>query len=119
MKTSHRKHQFKLIQQQKTLTEFLNTNEPRFPKIWNRGGIIHKLPKGKRHKRQYPINGVNYYYDNFPVEMVLNYPVNNFRVYINRNDYFISQLPPLAIKSGYNAKWDLKTHIINLLPAPG
>ena len=40
--------------------------------------------------------------------MVLNYPVDNFKVYINDRDILLSQLPPLAVKSGYNAKWDLQ-----------
>lgn len=30
------------------------------------------------------IKGIDYDYNNFPTGMVLNYPVNNFKVYINQ-----------------------------------
>ena len=62
------------------------------------------LPKGKKHKRAYPINGVDFYYDIFPVEIVLNYPV----IYVNNKDYFTSSLRKLNISSDYNAEWNLK-----------
>ena len=79
-----------------------------YPKMWRGNGIVVDLPKDKKHKRQYPINGIDFYYDDFPAEIVLNYPVNNFKIYVNDHDYFFSKLPQLIIKSDYNAHWDLK-----------
>ena len=40
------------------MTKYLDSNKPRFPKIWNDGGTIQDLPKGKKLKCQHPINGV-------------------------------------------------------------
>ena len=61
-----------------------------FPKIWKLGGSIQKLPRGKRHVGFY---GKSYYWDEFPTEYVLNYHINQFRIYANNTDYFQSQLP--------------------------
>ena len=41
-----------------------------YPKIW----------------RTYPINGVDFYCDDFPTEIGLNKPVN-FKIYVNDRDY--------------------------------
>ena len=54
----------------------------KFPSKWDSSRTIMDLPKGKKHKRMYPINGIDYYYDNFPTDIILNYPVNNFRIYV-------------------------------------
>ena len=88
------------------LTKYLYDSS--YPRIWRSGGSIIDLPKGKKQKRVYPINGIDYYYDNFSVEIVLDYSVNNFRIYVNDRDYFMSNLPQLSIKSDYNAECDLK-----------
>ena len=67
-------------------------------------GVLLIYQKEKKHKRAYPINGVDFYYDNVPVDIVLDYPVNNFRIYVNDRDYFMSKLPQLNIKSDNNAE---------------
>ena len=65
---------------------YLNVTDPRFknnpnltkylydssyPRIWRSGGAIVDLPRGKKHKLGYPINGVDFYYDEFATEPVL------------------------------------------------
>ena len=53
-----------------------------YPKIWRSGGSVMDLPKGLKHPRAYPIDSVDFYYDNFNVVTVSNYPVNNFHKHI-------------------------------------
>ena len=79
-----------------------------YPRIWSSGGSVIDLLGGKKHKRAYLINGVNFYYDEFPTQPVLDYLVNNLRIYVNDREYFMSKLPQLNIKSGYNAEWGIK-----------
>ena len=87
------------------MTKYLYINKPQehFPKIWKLGGTIQILPKGNRH--------VGYdgksYWDNFPTEYVLNYPLNQFRIFVNNTDYFQSNFPGLNITTNDNAKWNL------------
>ena len=76
-----------------------------FPKIWRLDGTVQVLPKGRRHVGFY---GKEYYWDNFLVEYVLTYPINQFKVYVNNTDYFMSNLPPLNITTKNNAEWNLK-----------
>ena len=52
--------------------------------------------------------GKSYYWDNFPVEYILNYPINQFRIYVNDQDYFQSNLPGLNITTNDNATRNLK-----------
>ena len=52
--------------------------------------------------------GKEYYWDNFPVEYVLSYSINQFKVYVNDTDYFMSNLPPLNITTNNKAEWNLK-----------
>ena len=80
----------------------------KYPKIWRSGDTVMSILKGLKHKKAYSINGVDFYYNNFATEIVLNYPVNNFRIYVNDRDYFISSLPKLNITSDHNAEWNLK-----------
>ena len=87
----------KIKQTAQLLPTIRHKSETKFPSKWDSGGTIIDLPKGKKHKRMYPINGIDYYYDNFPTDIVLNYPVNNFRIYVNNNEYFNSNLPTLKI----------------------
>ena len=61
--------------------------------------------KKQKHKRTYPINGIDYYYDGFPTDIILNYPANNFQIHVNDRDYCMSKLSQLNIKSDYNAEW--------------
>ena len=76
-----------------------------FPKIWRSDGTVQVLPKGRRHVGFY---GKEYYWDNFPVEYVLSYSINQFKVYVNDTDYFMSNLPPLNITTNNKAEWNLK-----------
>ena len=89
------------------MTKYLYSNKPKenFPKIWKLGGEIQKLPPGKRHVGFY---GKSYYWDNFPTEYILDYPINQFRIYVNNTDYFQSNLPGLNITTNDNATWNLK-----------
>ena len=66
-----------------------------FPKIFRSWGTIQPLPRGRKHKADYPINGKKYFWDEFPVEYVLNYPVNKFKIYVSNTEYFHSNLPEL------------------------
>ena len=57
------------------MTKYLTINKakPHFPKIWKLGGEIQQLPPGKRHVNY---TGKSYYWDNFPTEYILDYPIN-------------------------------------------
>ena len=66
---------------------------------------VQELPKGRRHVGFY---GKEYYWDNFPVDYVLPYSINVFKVYVNDKDYFMSNLPCLNITTKNTAKWNLK-----------
>ena len=41
-----------------------------YPKMWRSDRIIVDLPRGKKHKCTYPTNGIDFYYDNFPTDIV-------------------------------------------------
>ena len=90
------------------MTKYLYSKQTRYndyPKIWKIDGTVQELPKGIRHVGFY---GKEYYWDNFPVDYVLTYPINKFRVYVNSTDYIMSDLPPLDIKTKKGAKWSFK-----------
>lgn len=89
----------------KDFTKYLY--EMPYLKMWRSDGIVIDIPKGKKCKHEHPINGVDFYYDEFPTKILLNYPVN-FKIYVNDRDYFFSKLPQLNITSNYNAEWSLK-----------
>ena len=80
----------------RTTTKYLysNTSKYAYSKIWKIGGTVQKLPRGKRHVG---FNGKSYYWDESPVEYILTYPINKFRVYVNNTDYLMSELLPLNI----------------------
>ena len=43
----------------------------------------------------------------YPHYYILNYSTENFRIYINDQEYFLSKLPKLNITTDYNtAEWD-------------
>ena len=88
------------------MTKYLTINKLKenFPKIWKIGGNVQELPKGNRHVGY---DGKSYYWDNFPTEYILNYPINQFRIYVNNTDYFQSNFPGLNITTNDNAKWNL------------
>ena len=81
------------------------TIKENFPKIWRLGGEVEELPRGSRHVGY---AGKGYYWDNFPTEYVLDYPINQFRIYVNNTDYFQSQLEGLNITTNNNATRNLK-----------
>ena len=85
----------------KTRYLYSNTSKSGFPKIWKIGGTVQELPKGRRHVGFY---GKGYYWDNFPVDHVLPYSINVFKVYVNNTDYFMSNLPPLNITTKNSVK---------------
>ena len=91
----------------------INKPKPHFQKIWKLGGgEIQVLPRGKRHVGFY---GKSYYWDEFPTEYVLNYPINQFCIYVNDTDYFHSNLPPLYIDTDQNALWDIRKNYFQTL----
>ena len=91
----------------KTMTRYLysNTSKSGFPKIWKIGGTVQESPKGRRHVSFY---GKEYYWDNFPIDYVLPYSINKFKVHVNNTDYFMCSLPPPHITTKNSAKWDVK-----------
>ena len=86
------------------MTKYLYINKPHFPRIWKLGGSMQPLLRGKRHVGY---AGKGYYWDNFPTEYILNYPIQQFRIYVNNTDYFQSNLPALGITTNDNARWTL------------
>ena len=92
------------------MTKYLyrKKSKENFPKIWKLGGTLQELPRGKRHVGY---AGKGYYWDNFPTEYILNYPIQLFRIYVNNTDYFQSNLPilnpPQGITTNDNARWTL------------
>ena len=70
--------------------------------MWQTGGIIQKIPLSNI---QY-IEGFRLT-DRYPGHYILDYPIENFRIYLNENDYILSKLPILIISTDYNkADWD-------------
>ena len=51
--------------------------------------------------------------DKFPDHYILDYDINNFKIYINSGDYFPSKLPKINITTDYNkADWAILKVII-------
>ena len=96
------------------MTKYLTINKPKenFPNFWKTGGEIQVLPRGKRHVGFYK---KSYYSDECPVEYVLNYPINQFHIYVNNTDFFPSNLPPLYINTDQNATWDIRKNYFQSL----
>ena len=71
-----------------------------FPKIWMANGTVQPLPKGRKA------------YEQWPPHWVLDYPINNFRVYVNDRDYFMSRFPTIDIDTSTSkSKWsDAETY---------
>ena len=87
----------------KSMTKYLYSHQQNtlaaklFQKIFQSGGTIQPLPRGNKHEADYPINKKKYFWDEFPVEYVLNYPVNKFKIYVSNTEYFHSNLPEFDI----------------------
>ena len=101
---SNKHPQTEKVEMEKKVTATVE-KETNFPKIWSLGGTVQGLPKGRRHVGFY---GKTYYWDNFPVEHVLTYPINDFKIHVNDTDYFLSNLPPLNITTKDSVSWSLK-----------
>ena len=67
------------------MTKYLYSDKHQinFPKIFQSGGTIQPLPRGNKHKGFAFEKNHKYFWDEFPVEYVLNYPVNNFKIYVS------------------------------------
>ena len=80
------------------MTKYLTINRPveKFPKIWKSDGKIQEIPKSN----PLTVEGFTIY-DQYPDHLILNYPIENFRIYINNKDYFLSKLPILNITTNY------------------
>ena len=66
-----------------------------FPKIFQSGGTIQQLPRGNKHKGFAFEKNYTWFWDEFLVDYVLNYPVNKFIIYVSGSEYFHSNLPEL------------------------
>ena len=66
-----------LFRDNQQFTQYLYSNRP-FPPLWSGGGSIQTLPKGKRHG-----HGVDTWYDGFPETDILDYPLENFCIYVD------------------------------------
>ena len=91
-----------------------------FKKIFTAVGTIQPLPKGEKHKADYPINGKKCFWDNFPTVMVLNYPVDEFKIYISNDEYFHSNFPELdtinqQVRETKQDKFDMSQHYYDSL----
>ena len=62
-------------------------------KYFNLLETIQPLPKGRKHEADYPINGKKYFWYEFPVDKVINDPVNKFKIYVSSLKYLYSNLP--------------------------
>ena len=93
----------------------IDSTKMKFPKIFQSIGTIQPLPKGRKHKADYQINRKKYFWDEFPVDKVLNYPVNKFKIYVSSLDYFHSNLPELdttinqQVRNTKQDKFDVST----------
>ena len=86
------------------MTKYLTINKPKpnFPKIWKSNGSIQEIPKSN----PLTVEGKTIW-DQYPNHLILNYPIENFRIYVNNTDYFLSQLPLLEITTKYwMGNWD-------------
>ena len=80
----------------------------KYPKIWlsteTAPELLQILPESK------PINdsGGNHIPYKYPSYYVLNYPINNFKIYVTNKDFFMSKLPLLPdITTSYRkGTWD-------------
>ena len=92
-----------------------------FPKIFQSIGIIQPLPRGNKHKGFAFEKNHEYFWDEFPVEYVLNYPVNKFKVYVSSTEYFHSNLPELdttinqQVRLTKQDKFDMSQHYYDCL----
>ena len=77
-----------------------NTKE-RFPSIWQSNGTIQKIPESNiKYVEGYHVT------DKCPDHYILDYPIENFRIYVNSNDYFMSKLTVINITDFNKAAWD-------------
>ena len=74
----------------------------RFPKIWPANGTIQRIPESNiQYVEGYRLT------DKYPDHYITNHPIENFRIYLNEKDYFLSKLPILAITTDCTkADWD-------------
>ena len=87
-----------------SMTKYLTWNKPeeRFPAIRKSNGSIQEIPKSN----PLTVEGKSIW-DQYPNHLILNYAIENFRIYINNKDYFLSQLPLLEISTPYwKGNWD-------------
>ena len=73
-----------------------------FPKIWTSNETVQRIPESN------PIIEEGYRLtDKYPDHNILNYPINNFSIYVNKTDYFMSKLPLIQITTNYwNTDWN-------------
>ena len=68
----------------------------RFSKIWQSNGTTQKIPESNI---KY-IEGYRFT-DKYPDYYILNYIIENFRIYVNDFEYFLSKLPKLNITTSH------------------
>ena len=71
------------------VTKYLYSKKPveKFPKIWKSNRSIQEIPKSN-------LKIVEGYklYDQYPNHSILDYPIHNFRIYVNEKDYFFAKI---------------------------
>ena len=74
----------------------------KFPLIWQSNGTIQKIPESNvQYVEGYRLT------DKYPDHYILDYDINDFKIYMNNRDYFPSKLPKINITTDYNkADWD-------------
>ena len=86
------------------MTKYLTWNKPvsKFPTIWKSNGSIQEIPKSN----PLTVEGMTIW-DQFPNHLILNYPFENFRIFVNEKDSFLSRLPLIEISMQYwKGNWD-------------
>ena len=92
-----------------------------FPKLFQSGGTIQQLSRGNKHKGFAFEKNHTWFWDEFPVDYVLNYPVNKYKIYVSNLDYFHSNLPELdttidqQLRKTKADKFDMSQHYYNSL----
>ena len=109
----------------KNMTKYLYSNNVKhydsFPKIFKSGGKIQQLPRGNKHKGFAFVKNNTRFWDEFPVDYVLNYPANKFKIYVSDLKYFNSNLPELDTTINQHArltkqdKFDMSQHYYDSL----
>lgn len=84
------------------MNKYLHLKRLPFPLICRSFGTIQKIPISNiKNVEEYKLA------DQYPANIVLNYPTNNFKVYVNETKFFMSKLPKLSLWTDETkSKWE-------------